>query len=138
MFCGPLCVKVQAEITSKPLSSFWGPLLFLSTVGEVVPEAISTIERVNFQEVAAILKTFGFDFASKPYFKTIEDLQLFANIHKHGTGDSFRKLLGRRPDLFAKRDFGPPVSEDLEVTSDQLCEFYQALKSFWNDLELTL
>jgi len=112
--------------------------LFLWTVGKRLPKTVNILEHLNFNELASLLKEFGFDFESRPYFGEIEDLGLLSHVHKHGSGPSLKLLLKRRPNLFEEDIIGSPRPDHLVVSLDQLRDFAKALTDFWDDISVTL
>jgi hypothetical protein len=89
----------------------------------------------------------GLDFSMLPSWQTIKELQLVANVVKHGEGGSAAQLRKIRPDLFvypSLRDRHAPFEnlrvettlfgQDFFVTQEEFETYHKATVAFWSEL----
>lgn len=93
--------------------------------------------------ISEILKAFGWDTDTEPFFKKIDACRIIVNVYKHGKGPSLTTLaqlhpeylrdplasLGRKPAFLADMlDY-----EWLTVSPQQFDELANAFRRFWNE-----
>jgi hypothetical protein len=92
---------------------------------------------VTVDDVFDVLKEFGWDCASLPFFKKVDACRLVVNVYKHGKGNSLESLNGKYPEYLENpmRQFklfeGYLDHEWLAVSDTQVAEFAAALRDFW-------
>lgn len=101
----------------------------------------------NIGKIFDVLKQFGWDCRSEPFFSFIDACRLVVNVYKHGKGRSLDELAANYPDYLQGplvdidepgSVAGTPDYEMLIVTESKFDEIARALRGFWEAFPETL
>lgn len=97
----------------------------------------------DFGQIADLLESFGWNFRSADYFRTLDACRLVVNVYKHGEGKSLDELRNRFPEYLYDpfNGSGGALSDTkyrdhthLKVSDDQFQTFSDAILAFWRDV----
>jgi len=106
-------------------------------------EVRSKVWSQDFSGILELLKGFGWDVRSKPYYTILDACRLVVNVYKHGSGGSLDDLRARYPQYIVnpfENASSIVLSVDLmdhtnvKVNESQIQEFSDAIIAFWNDI----
>jgi hypothetical protein len=120
-------------------------LLYIHRRELLHPREENDIRLLNMDEIKKRLSAYGLDLDGLGSPSILKELQLVANVVKHGDGHSSRKLKGLRPELFVSPSLGshraafpprsqvvrPLIGEDLYVSDDELVAYFAEVENFW-------
>jgi hypothetical protein len=102
------------------------------------------IWEVDFFKIMELLESFGWNFRSTDYFRTLDACRLVVNVYKHGEGKSREDLSQNYPEYLVDpfKALGRESSEimtnleytHLKVSDEQIQAFSAAIVSFWRDV----
>lgn len=97
----------------------------------------------DFGQVVDLLESFGWNFRTADYFRTLDACRLVINVYKHGEGQSLDDLRNGFPEYLDDpfKDFGGTLSDTryrdhthLKVSDEQFQVFWDAILAFWRDV----
>jgi hypothetical protein len=111
-------------------------------VNRVLPKAKSDISKnSSIDDLKKCLKDQKVNLDNRVFWRKMNELRLIANIVKHGEGKSEVCLRKIRPDIFRspkKMDIKPLVGEGLNLKPEDVYQYGEQIRSFWNELSIKL
>ena len=106
----------------------------------------SKLQSAKFDELCDHLQKIHYQIKQSTGFDRLHTAHLISNVIKHGEGNSFEKLVRKRPDLFpghqafagALKHGARPDVEELRVGIVEFDEMVSAISMIWPEMENTI